>query len=66
MKVAMLVNRDNFDKYASWKNSNWELVHMGNEAPDCEKVIDTKADVLVVDAVMKIGAEIIENMPRLS
>jgi len=65
MKVAMLVNLDNFDKYASWRDCNWELVHMGNGAPDCEKVIDTKADVLVVDAVIKIGAEIIENMPGL-
>lgn len=65
VKVAMLVNHDNFERYSKWKDCEWELVHLGSGAPDCEKVIDTKATVLVVDAIMNIGAEIIENMPGL-
>ena len=65
MKVALLINRENFDNYASWGDAGWELVHMGNVAPDEERLISTAADALVVDAVVKIGPEIIKNMPNL-
>ena len=65
MKAALLINRDNFEKYASWNDTGWELVHMGNGAPDVEKVISTGAEVVVADAIMKIGADIIGGMPGL-
>jgi len=65
VKVALLINRENFEKYAHWNDVNWELVHMGNSAPDPEKVIATGAGALVVDAIMKVGPEVIENMPGL-
>lgn len=65
MKIALLINRDNFDKYSDWSDTGWELFHMGNAAPDPEKVIATNADVLVVDAMMKIGPDIIQKMPGL-
>jgi lactate dehydrogenase-like 2-hydroxyacid dehydrogenase len=65
MKAAMLINRDNFEKYSDWNDSGFELMHFGNGAPDPEVITKTGADALVVDAIMKIGPEIIENMPGL-
>ena len=65
MKIALLINRDNFEKYAKKAPPEWELIHMGNGAPDTEKVVATSADVIVVDAIMKIGDEIIKKMPSL-
>jgi len=65
MKIALLVNRDNFEAYAPAPPPEWELIHMGNGKPDAAAVIATGADVLVVDAIMKLGGEIIEAMPGL-
>ena len=65
MKVALLVNRENFETYAPPVPKDWTLIHMGNGTPDIEKVIATAADVLVVDAIMKIGPDILSNMPDL-
>ena len=65
MKIALLINRENFEKYSLWKDSGWELIHMGNDAPIEAKVIETGAQVLVVDAITRIGPNIINNMPDL-
>ena len=65
MKIALLINRDNFEKYAAKAPPEWELIHMGNGVPDADAVIATAAEVLVADAVMKIGSDIIGNMPTL-
>lgn len=66
MKVVLLVNKDNYERYSSWDDVSWELIHIGNDAPpDASEVIATEADVLIVDAIMKIKADIISNMPSL-
>jgi len=65
MKAALLINRDNFEKYADWKDTGWELVHMGNGVPIPEEVISTGANVIVSDAITRIGANIISQMPGL-
>lgn len=65
MKVALLINRDNFEKYSSWGDTGWELIHFGNGVPDAEKVISTGAEIIVPDAIMKVGSDIINNMPGL-
>jgi len=65
VKVALLLNRDNFETYSDWDGVEWELIHMGNGVPNPDEVIATGADVLVVDAVMKIGSDIILSMPGL-
>ena len=65
MKIALLINRDNFEKYSRWEDTGWELVHMGNGVPDVDKVIATGAEVIVPDAITKVGADIIKNMPGL-
>ena len=65
MKVALLVNRENYEKYSNWADTGWELVHFGNGEPDPARIIETNAEALVVDAIMKIGPDIISNMPDL-
>ena len=65
MKVTLIVNGENFNKFAEWKDTGWELIHLGNGAPDIGRIVSTGADALIVDAITKIGAEIIDNMPSL-
>ena len=65
MKVALLINLENFEKYANWRDVGWELLRFGNGEPDPEIIIASGAQALVVDAIMKIGPEIIEKMPGL-
>jgi len=62
----LLINRGNFEKYTNWGGTGWEFVHLGNAVnPDAEKVIATAADVIIVDAITKVGPDIINNMPGL-
>lgn len=65
MKIALLINRDNFEAYAPPVPGDWEIVHLGNGVPDAAAVAATKADVLVVDAMMKIGGGMIQALPGL-
>ena len=65
MKVALMINRENFEEYSNWKDAGWDLLHFGNGEPNIESIIATGADVLVVDAIMKIGPDIIDNMHGL-
>ena len=65
MKIAMLINRENFERYSKWRNSKWELIHMGNGDIDADAVVATGANVLIVDAITKIGADIISKIPAL-
>ena len=65
MKVALLINRENFDKYSAWGDAGWEFIYMGNGVPDAVAVIATGAEAIVVDATIKIGPEIISKMPGL-
>ena len=65
MKLALLINRANFEKYSGWDDTGWQLVHLGNGIPDAGEVIATGADVIVADAITKIEAGIIEKMPGL-
>ncbi len=67
MKVALLINRENMEKYSNPTHISreWELIHLGNGTPDREKLIATNADAIVVDSMLEIGADVIENMPNL-
>jgi lactate dehydrogenase-like 2-hydroxyacid dehydrogenase len=65
MKIALLINRENFETYSPPAPEGWELVHLGNGEPDTDRLAAAGADVLVVDAIMKIGPEIIKAVPNL-
>lgn len=67
MKIAIMVNRENFEKYAltdlAWED--WELIHIGNEAPDEDTLIATDADVLLADPMCPVSARVINSMKNL-
>ena len=65
MKIALLINRENFEKYSAWEDAGWELIHMGNGVLENEQIIATGADVIIADAVVKVEADVIEGMPEL-
>lgn len=65
MKIALLVNKENFERYSNWKDAGWDLVHLGNGTPDFEKIAETGADALVVDAILPVPGELISKMPGL-
>ena len=65
MKIALLINRGNFEKYSNWNETGWELIHFGNIAPDMDRVAASGAEAMVVDPMIKIGPEIISKMPKL-
>jgi len=65
MKIALLINRGNYDTYSKWNEPGWELLHFGNAAPDMEKVAASGAEAMVVDPMIEIGAELISKMPNL-
>ena len=65
MQIALLINKENFEKYSSWHGTGWDLVHMGSGETAEDDVIATGADVLIVDAITKISSNIISRMPGL-
>ena len=65
MQIALLFNKENFEKYSSWHRTGWGLVHMDSGKTAEDAVIATGADVLIVDTITKISSDIISRMPGL-
>jgi len=65
MKIALLINQGNYEKYSKWNEDKWEIIHYGNASPDMDKVTSSGADAMVVDPMIKIGPDIINKMPNL-
>lgn len=67
MKVGVMLNKSNLEKYTAPGAipSDWELIQLGNGAPDIEKIAATNADALLVDPILPIPAELIAKMPNL-
>ena len=67
MKVAVLVNRANFERYTAPGAipEDWELFHLGNGAPDEDRLIATEADAILADPMCPVSARIIGGMKRL-
>jgi len=65
MKIALLINREGFEKYTNWNSFGWDLIHLGNQALDIAEIVATNAGVIVADAITKVGSDIIGNMPQL-
>ncbi len=67
MKVAVLVNRANCERYTAPNAipADWELVHLGNGTPDEDKIIATNADAILVDAMCPISAKVINGLKNL-
>ncbi|NLM21927.1 MAG: GyaR protein [Peptococcaceae bacterium] len=67
MKVAVLVNKANFERYTAPDAipPHWELIHFGNSVPDETGLIATDADALLVDPMIPISAAVIQGLPCL-
>ncbi|MBO6011576.1 MAG: GyaR protein [Oscillospiraceae bacterium] len=67
MKIALLTNRESIERFSDPAHirGDWELVFLGNGAPDPDAVAATEADVIVADSMLPVGAEIISRMPKL-
>jgi len=67
MRIALRINKDNMDTYSdpAMLRPDWELIQLGNgEVPDAVTAA-TDAEVLVVDAITPVTAELIAAMPNL-
>ena len=67
MNIVLRINRANMDAYSdpAALRSGWALTHLGNgDVPD-EAVIAARPEVLIVDAVTPVTAELIGKLPEL-
>jgi len=67
MKIAVLVNKDNLERYtaAGAIPDDWELIHFGNGTPDEDRIIASDADAILADAMCPVSARVINGMKRL-
>ena len=67
MKVAIMVNKANFERYTApgAVPGDWELIHIGNGAPDEDKIIATDADAILADPMCPVSARVISGMKHL-
>ena len=67
MKVAVLLNKANFDRYTAPGAipQDWELFHIGNGMPDEERIIATDADAIVADPMCPVSSRVINGLKHL-
>ncbi|NLM46330.1 MAG: GyaR protein [Firmicutes bacterium] len=68
MRVALLVNKDNVERYTPPGTipADWELFHLGNDSPpDVDKLIATNAEAVLVDPILPFTAAMIKGLPQL-
>ena len=67
MKIAVMVNKTNLERYTAPGAipEDWELLYLGNGAPDEAKIISTDADAILSDPMCPITANIMNNMKHL-
>lgn len=67
MKVAIMVNKANFERYTAPDAipADWELAHIGNGAPDEDKIIATDADAILADPMCPVSAKVIGGLKHL-
>lgn len=67
MKVVIMVNYANFERYTSTGAipADWELIHMGNGLPDEDRIIATNADIILADPMCPVSERVITGMNNL-
>ena len=65
MKIALLTKTDASHRLTRLSDAGCTIVHLGNEPPATETVIASEANVIVADAILKVGPDIINHMPGL-
>jgi len=64
-KIAMLIEKANFDKYSPAVPDSWELIHLGNSADGVAKLALTGADAVLTDPMLSVPGEVLSKMPQL-
>lgn len=67
MKIAILVDKANFDRYSNAESvpADWELIHFGNQTPDEDAIIASGADAILADPMVPVSGRMIRSMPNL-
>ena len=65
VKIAFLVDENNFRAYCKQLPAGWEAVHFGNRPPDEASLIATDAEAILCDPMLPITAHVIQNLPNL-
>jgi phosphoglycerate dehydrogenase-like enzyme len=67
MKIAVMVNQENFVRYTAPGAipEDWELIHLGNGRPDEDRLIATDADAILADPMCPVSARVIGAMRHL-
>lgn len=67
MKVAVIVNKANFERYTAPNAvpKDWELFHIGNGAVDEDEIIATNADAILADPMCPVSANVINGLKNL-
>ena len=67
MKIAILLDRANFDRYADAASlpKDWELFHFGNGVCDEDAIAASGADVIVSDPMTAIPGSLLRRMDNL-
>ncbi len=67
MKVVVMVNKANFERYAAPRAipADWELIHVGNGVPNEDRIIATNADVILADPMCPVSERVITGMRNL-
>ncbi len=65
MKVALLIDKSNFDKYSPKVPDGWELIQLGSSGAGVDKLVNTGAEAVLVDPMIPVSGEILLKMPQL-
>ncbi len=67
MKIAIMVNKENFTRYTKPGAipESWELIHFGNGIPDEDKIIEADVDAILADPMCAVTAKVINGSKHL-
>jgi len=65
MKIAFLVDQENYRRYSPIMPIDWEILQFGNGAVDEEALIATNAQAILVDPMLSIPGAVLSRMPQL-
>ena len=67
MKIVVMLNKANFERYTApgAVTEDMELIHVGNGAPDEDRIIATDAEAILADPMCPVSARVISSMKHL-
>lgn len=65
MRIAFLVDEKNFEAYCRKVPENWEIVQFGNGEYDPERLVETRAQAVLIDPMLPLDGGTIGRMKEL-